>query len=463
MPSAALTFQTLSPEILERAANALVQAADVALSIGKRGEVKTAQTASDLGSLVPGRQIVGDQVESLFRNADLPALGGLLDQARAGGIAGPVLLHHADAFAPHSCARYTANRASARSGDVTLLGRQVLPSPHMDSADLIGMIDGSLSEDVREGRERTQAFYKVMFGRAADSILFIDPFAGRVDEANPRAHALFSVNSGELDGRLFSDLFSAEDRDLVSNLLRQATIDPSVHRVAARIGEFSTPVMLRVQAVRSFERRMTMVRIAPSNAHDGSTPHDSAVNAVGILKRSPYPVVIIDGRQSILWTNGAFDAAHPGVSGATAFVADRMRLSSHALGVALEQVRTRGAMRMAFASLMLGGGANVTGNEVTLVDLSRGSRDVAGLVFDTPVDVPTTDSGLGHGADAEALVNLVGRAPLKALVRGTTDALEKSYIEAALRLTGNNRAAAANALGVSRQSLYAKLKQFGLE
>ncbi|MEM1366121.1 MAG: helix-turn-helix domain-containing protein, partial [Pseudomonadota bacterium] len=58
---------------------------------------------------------------------------------------------------------------------------------------------------------------------------------------------------------------------------------------------------------------------------------------------------------------------------------------------------------------------------------------------------------------------LVGRVPLKELVRDASDAIEKMCIEAALRQTGNNRASAADMLGVSRQSLYIKLRRHGLE
>jgi DNA-binding NtrC family response regulator len=46
-------------------------------------------------------------------------------------------------------------------------------------------------------------------------------------------------------------------------------------------------------------------------------------------------------------------------------------------------------------------------------------------------------------------------------VRGTTDVIERLCIEAALKLTGDNRAAAAQMLGLSRQSLYSKLRRFG--
>jgi transcriptional regulator PpsR len=62
----------------------------------------------------------------------------------------------------------------------------------------------------------------------------------------------------------------------------------------------------------------------------------------------------------------------------------------------------------------------------------------------------------------EQLTELVGRVSLKELVRETTDVIERLCIEAALELTGDNRASAAEMLGLSRQSLYVKLRRYGL-
>jgi DNA-binding NtrC family response regulator len=53
-------------------------------------------------------------------------------------------------------------------------------------------------------------------------------------------------------------------------------------------------------------------------------------------------------------------------------------------------------------------------------------------------------------------------ATFTGLVRETTDVIERLCIEAALKLTGDNRATAAELLGLSRQSLYVKLRRFGL-
>jgi DNA-binding NtrC family response regulator len=47
-------------------------------------------------------------------------------------------------------------------------------------------------------------------------------------------------------------------------------------------------------------------------------------------------------------------------------------------------------------------------------------------------------------------------------VREATDVIERLSIEAALTMTGDNRASAAEVLGVSRQSLYVKMRRHGL-
>ena len=62
----------------------------------------------------------------------------------------------------------------------------------------------------------------------------------------------------------------------------------------------------------------------------------------------------------------------------------------------------------------------------------------------------------------EHLTELIGRVSLKDLVRQSTDVIERLCIEAALKMTGDNRASAAEMLGLSRQSFYVKLRRYGL-
>lgn len=64
--------------------------------------------------------------------------------------------------------------------------------------------------------------------------------------------------------------------------------------------------------------------------------------------------------------------------------------------------------------------------------------------------------------DTADLAALIGNAPLKEIVRGCADPLERACIETALRLSRGNRAAAAAILGLSRQSLHSKLRHHGI-
>jgi DNA-binding NtrC family response regulator len=61
-----------------------------------------------------------------------------------------------------------------------------------------------------------------------------------------------------------------------------------------------------------------------------------------------------------------------------------------------------------------------------------------------------------------SISELVGSASLKEIVAETTDVIEKICIQTAVETTNNNKAAAAEMLGLSRQSLYVKLHKYGL-
>ena len=82
------------------------------------------------------------------------------------------------------------------------------------------------------------------------------------------------------------------------------------------------------------------------------------------------------------------------------------------------------------------------------------ARRAAGAAFTADRD---------EGEMAERIVAGVGRLSMKEIVRDVTDRVERLCIENALRLTGNNRASAAEMLGVSRQNLYDKLRRFGID
>jgi DNA-binding NtrC family response regulator len=72
-----------------------------------------------------------------------------------------------------------------------------------------------------------------------------------------------------------------------------------------------------------------------------------------------------------------------------------------------------------------------------------------------------TDSMLSSD-NVRSILGMVGTASLKDIVARSSDVVEKMCIEAAVDLTQNNRVAAAEMLGLSRQSLYVKLRKYDL-
>jgi transcriptional regulator PpsR len=131
------------------------------------------------------------------------------------------------------------------------------------------------------------------------------------------------------------------------------------------------------------------------------------------------------------------------------------------LNVLLANLRQRGTVRL-FATTMRNENGATIPVEISAVSVPHG--EVSGLGF------TIRDIGRRLGSDgrhesprsAEQLTELVGRVPLRDIVGETTELIEKLCIEAALQLTQDNRATAAEILGLSRQSLYVKLRQYRL-
>ena len=91
-----------------------------------------------------------------------------------------------------------------------------------------------------------------------------------------------------------------------------------------------------------------------------------------------------------------------------------------------------------------------------------GARVTTGLQASQSQSDPALPPGKHLSRSVEQLTELIGRVSLKDLVRESTEVIERLAIEAALELTNDNRASAAEMLGLSRQSLYVKLRRYGI-
>ena len=127
------------------------------------------------------------------------------------------------------------------------------------------------------------------------------------------------------------------------------------------------------------------------------------------------------------------------------------------------QLREHGTLRL-FATQLRGEYGSNSDVEICAVSVVNGEEPCFGFTIRDVGQRVTFDRQVSRDKprSVEQLTELVGRVPLKDLVRESTDMIEKLCIEAALEITGDNRASAAEILGLSRQSLYAKLRRYGL-
>ena len=136
------------------------------------------------------------------------------------------------------------------------------------------------------------------------------------------------------------------------------------------------------------------------------------------------------------------------------------------LKIMLAQLKDHGALRN-FATVIRSQFGDQEDVEVTAVVVPDDTRTTYGFsirnVARRIAPTPTAPALAGTGSQSvEQLTKLIGRVPMKDIVRESTDLIEKLCIEAALTLTSDNRASAADVLGLSRQSLYSKLRRYGL-
>jgi transcriptional regulator PpsR len=134
------------------------------------------------------------------------------------------------------------------------------------------------------------------------------------------------------------------------------------------------------------------------------------------------------------------------------------------LDVLLANLRQHGSVRT-FATTLRGEYGTLADVEISGVAVTSPEPACLGFMVrnvSRRAAAPSARSTRELPRSVEQLTELVGRVSLKDLVRETTDVIEKLCIEAALELTNNNRVSAAEMLGLSRQSLYVKLRRFGL-
>lgn len=310
----------------------------------------------------------------------------------------------------------------------------------------------------------SESRYRMLFQSTSEAVVIVDGANRRVAEANPAADRLIGGDAS-LIGKPFSRLFAAQSQEEAASLLSVAQASSS--RTAPQVTLTVNGRQLHATAA-LFRQDRTMhflVRLLPAERAEPIivNTHHRMLTAVNQL---PDGMVVTDKDLKIITENAAFlDLVHLPTSEQAQGESLTRFLGRPGVdrNILLENLVKYGVVRN-FPTVLQTQYGELEDVEVCAVSVAEGDDNFYGFSIRrvTRRDMDRTQQPLELARSPADMSELVGRVSLKEIVRDTTDFVERLCIEAALEMTGNNRASAAEILGVSRQSLYSKLHRFGL-
>jgi len=312
----------------------------------------------------------------------------------------------------------------------------------------------------------TQSRNRHLFQTASDGVLIIEAATQKVVEANPVALLLFGERSAKLIGSPFPVGLDQRDTQAVQTMLAAVRTSGKSESVRAQLG--GVVLNFAGSMFRQEVGSLLVVRLTRTQGEVADAGGTSDVQAalLKLVQSSPDCVVVTDPDGQIVSANESFlELVH--LTAESQVIGESLGRwlgrTGVELNVLLATLRQRGSIRLFPTSLRDDHGW-ATDIEISATLAHEGADTLLGFMIR---DVSRRTSALTKGEkelprSAGQLAELVGRVPMKDIVGETTDLIEQLCIEAALDLTRDNRAAAAEMLGLSRQSLYVKLRRFGM-
>ncbi len=314
--------------------------------------------------------------------------------------------------------------------------------------------------------------YRLLFQMASDAVLIVDAATQRVVEGNPAARQMLGESTGRLPRRALSEIFDAATAPSIQALLDTVRASGRADDVRARLAEaapdgIGREVLVSASLFRDESATLFLLRIALLEA-DSNTAVVPKLKSklIKLMESAPDGFVVTGTDGRIITANMAFleMAQLPGEEPARGEPLDRwLGRPGVDLDVLIANLRQRGTIRL-FASTLRGDLGVSSDVEVSAAAVMNGGQPCYGFAIR---DVgrrlsgePDSDRVLPRSLTE--ITELIGRVGLKDLVREATDVVERLCIKTALELTDDNRASAAEMLGLSRQSLYVKLRRHGL-
>ncbi len=324
----------------------------------------------------------------------------------------------------------------------------------------------SLERDYWRLRE-AETRYRLLFQMVSEAVLVVDATYERIVESNPAANRMIGERAAQLTGRPVVEMFDAESEAAARAMLAAARASGRSDDVRLRLAEQQREYAVGASLFREERASFFLVRfaVAAGEPADVALPRPRA-SLLRAIEHAPDAFVVTDMDARVITATAAFAELAQLVDEAQARgeSLDRwLGRSGVDLNILVTNLRQHASIRL-FATTL-------RGEHGAVADVEISASIVPG--YDPPcIGFAIRDVGRRLGRDstpdcelpwsAHQLRALVGRVPLKDIVRDATDLIERMCIESALEITQDNRASAAEMLGLSRQSLYLKLHRYGL-
>lgn len=437
----------------------LTSAADLALMIDETGTI-TEVWVGDALEASRGWQLLSGKVWSTTVTIESRAkVTALLSEAQDGHARSRELNQNVELVGQVPF-RFTA--VAVGTNETLLLGRDLRPMARLQQQVVTAQQSFEREyEQVRQAATR----YRVLFHVAVEGVLVATVGNQRIVEVNPAAASMLGETARAIEGRSVDDLFRDRDRAELRAMLSAAEAGgrPAERRLQlAAAGK--TEVTVALTLFRQSKQPLMLVRFWPEATH--GTASSRANRMMMALEAFPDGFVATDERRRILSANPAFcelvqQASESQVVGESI---DRwLGRPGVDVNIIVDNLKEHGVVK-SYPTVVRSDFGNTTEVTVTAVSALDGQFPCIGFAFRTNVTQPLRSElrTTTMGRSVEQLRALVGRVSLKELVRESGDLVEKLCIEAALDVSGNNRASAAQLLGLSRQGLYLKLRRHGL-
>lgn len=434
--------------------------ADLALTLSATGDIRAVipwspELPEGLADTWTGRALT----ETLV-SADQAYLDECLQAARGGETARLDVIHRFDDANIELPIQYRVRAAD----DDTLIAVGVDLRPSASLRQQLVNAQQALEQDYWRLRN-VETRYRRLFDMVGDGVLVLDALSSRVLEVNPRGNEMLDASDRGIVGKVFPRGFDEAANRAIQELLGEIRTVGRGQLHGLLLADGETRVDMAASFLRQGGEERYLLRIADREARDEGGD-GGALYLQEVLRNAPDAVLLTDGEGRIMAVNQAFLELAQLVAEdqAIGHSADRwLGRSGVDLSVLLANVREKAAVKL-FSSTLIPQAGTPVQVEISACRLQEpGGPAFAMFIRDVERRVASEHPVTSKlPSSIEQVTKRVGRVPLKDLVRESTDLIEALCIETALEVTQDNRASAAELLGLSRQSLYAKLRRFNI-